>query len=100
LPFEFDLWLSHGCICVRHTWREVLVPRKYVCVLQKPGAPPQKVVLIRAAIGAACARAAFVRVTPTLMSDLTMCHGVIQEALELLPCDDQQLQRVRSHTQS
>jgi hypothetical protein len=63
--------------------------------VQKQGMSSSKVVLIRSAIGAARARAAFAAVTPTLMEDITICKNVIQEALELLPYDDHQLQRVR-----
>jgi hypothetical protein len=63
--------------------------------VQKQNTAAPKVVLIRAAIAAARAWATFVAVTPTLMDDVTMCRSVLREALELLPCDDHQLQRVR-----
>ena len=52
-------------------------------------------VLTRIACAAAQTWAAFVSLTPCVMDAPTMCNAVVEEALELLPFDDHQLQRVR-----
>lgn len=62
---------------------------------QKRGQAASKVVLTRIACAAAQTWAAFVSLTPSVMDSPTMCNAVVEEALELLPFDDHQLQRVR-----
>ena len=63
------------------------------CPVQKAGA--QKLILIRAAVAAARAWAAFLRVTPLPPAAAPLFKPVLKEALELLPCDEARLLRVR-----
>ena len=68
--------------------------------MQRTTPQPPKVVLIRSAIAAAQAWAALIALTPTIMPEPTLCNAVLREALELLPLDDQQLQKVAPRSAS